>query len=158
MLSDQAIVPRVLGEWVAGRSFAVIFATLQDAGIRLGRDHVTIEDTVALCESGFGYDVAMIVASLADLAEGLDGDPYRAAALLQRQVKYGLTDKAAIVFHEAGFADRHVASLLAPVWPDATDRVGDRAVCRNQADVIRAVLASVPSDFTNVGAELGAWG
>jgi hypothetical protein len=156
-LSDQAIVPRVLADWIAGRSFAVLFTTLQDADTRVGRDRDTIEDTVALCESGFGYDVAMIVASLTDLIEDLDDDLHSATALLQRQVKYGLTDKAAIAFHEAGFADRHVASVLALVWPDVADRVGVRAVCRNHADVVRAVLAHIPSYFMNVAAELGLW-
>lgn len=155
-VSDQAIVPRVLTAWVAGRSFAVIFATLQEAGIRVGREHVTIEDTVALCEAGFGYDVAMIVASLADLAEGLDAGLHAAAVLLQRQVKYGLTDLAAIAFHEAGFADRYVASMLALAWPDVADRAGARAICRNDGEAVRAVLASMPSYFTTVAAELGA--
>jgi hypothetical protein len=89
-LSNQAIVPRLLGEWVAGRSFAVIFTALRDAAVRVGRDHATVEDAVALCESGFGYDVAMIIASFADLAEGVDDDLQAAASLLQRQVKYGL--------------------------------------------------------------------
>jgi hypothetical protein len=155
-LSDQAIVSKALSEWVAGRSFAVIFATLADAGIRVGRGHATIEDAVALCESGFSYDVAMIVASLADLAEGLNADLHAAAVLLQKQLKYGLADQAAIAFHEAGFADRFVASLLALAWPNVADRTGVRVVCRTEANVVRALLASVPSYFTNVAAELGA--
>lgn len=156
-LSDQALVPRLLTEWVAGRSFAVIFAGLRDAGVRVGRDHVTVEDAVALCESGFGYDVAMIIASLADLAEDLDQHIRVAAALLQRQVKYGLTNMAAIAFHEAGFSDRHVASLLALAWPDIADRAGVRAVCREQPEIMRAVLAQVPSYFSTVAAEHGQW-
>jgi len=32
----------------------VIFATLEDAGIRVGRFHTTMDDAVALCESGLG--------------------------------------------------------------------------------------------------------
>ena len=155
-LSDQAIVSRALSEWVDGRSFAVIFAALEDAGVRVGRDHATIEDAVALCESGFGYDVAMIVASLADLTEGLNANLHAAAALLQKQVKYGLADQAAIAFHEAGFADRFVASMLALAWPRVADRAGVRRVCRAEANSVRALLASVPSYFTSVAAELGA--
>lgn len=155
-LSDQAIVPRALDEWVAGRSFAVILTTLEDAGIRVGREHVTIEDAVQLCESGFGYDVAMIVASLTDLAEGLDAQLHTAAAFLQKQVKYGLTDKAAIAFHESGFADRYVASLLALTWPNVSDRAGVRRICRAESEVVRALLAGVPSYFASVAAELGA--
>ena len=36
-LSNPAIVPRALSEWVDGRSFAVILTTIVDAGIRVGR-------------------------------------------------------------------------------------------------------------------------
>jgi len=154
-LSDATILPRVLGEWVAGRSFATIFSKLRVADVRVGRDRATVEDAVALCEGGFGYDVAMIVASLADLVEPLEPNVYAAMALLQRQVKYGLTDKAAISFVEAGFSDRFVASMLAVAWPDVVDRAGVRAICRNDGETVRAVLAAMPSYFTTVAVELG---
>lgn len=155
-LSDQTIVPRILGEWVAGRSFAVILEMLEEADIRVGRKYPTVEAAVALCESGFGYEVAMIVASLADLAEGLDADLHGAAVLLQKQVKYGLVDEAAIAFYEAGFADRFVALRLAHARPNVADRADVRAVCRAEPDAVRALLADLPSYFTGVAAELGA--
>jgi len=155
-ISDQNLVPRSLEEWVAGRSYAVIFDILADARVRVGRDHVTVEDAVALCESGFGYDVAMIVASIADLTEDLDDALHTGVSLLQRQIKYGLTDRAAIAFHEAGFADRHVASILGLVWGNVVDRGGVRAACQ-QEEIVRAVLAHIPSYFINVAAELGGW-
>lgn len=155
-ISDQNLVPRSLEEWVAGRSYAVIFDILAEARVRVGRDHVTVEDAVALCESGFGYDVAMIVASIADLTEGLDDALHTGVSLLQKQIKYGLTDRAAIAFHEAGFADRHVASLLGLVWGNVVDRGGVRAACQ-QEEIVRAVLAHIPSYFVKVAAELGGW-
>jgi hypothetical protein len=51
-LSDQTIVPHLLDAWVAGRSFAVIFESLRDAGVRFGRNNATIEDAVALLQIG----------------------------------------------------------------------------------------------------------
>ena len=155
-LSDTTILPHVLAEWVAGRSFAAIFNTMRAANIRVGRDRVTVEDAVAICEGGFSYDVAMIIASLADLAEPLEENLYKAMSQLQRQVKYGLIGKAAIAFIEAGFADRHVASMLAIAWPEVVDRAGVRAICRSDGDAVRAVLAGMPSYFTTVAIELGA--
>lgn len=101
-ISDQNLVPRALEEWVTGRSYAAIFDTLAEAKVRVERDHVTVEDAVALCESGFGYDVAMIAASIADLTEELDDALHMGVSLLQKQIKYGLTDPAAIAFYEAG--------------------------------------------------------
>jgi len=70
-------------------------------------------------------------------------------------VKHGLTDKAAITFLESGFADRHVASMLALAWPDVVDRAGVRSICRNDGEAVRAVLAGMPSYFTTVAVELG---
>jgi hypothetical protein len=155
-ISLQNIIPRTLREWVSGRSFATIFETLVEAGARVGRNHVTVEDAVALCESGFGYDVAMIAASIADLTEDLGEDLQGAAALLQRQIKYGLTERSAIAFHEAGFADRYVATLLGVAWGNVVDRAGVHAACR-QENVMRAVLAHIPRYFMVVAAELGGW-
>ncbi len=155
-ISVQDLVPRALQEWVAGRSYAVIFDTLAEAKVRVGRDHVTVEDAVALCESGFGYDVAMIAASIADLTEEMDSALHTGASLLQKQIKYGLTDRAAIAFHEAGFADRHVATLLGLVWGNVVDRGDVRATCQ-QEEIVRAVLAHIPSYFVGVAAELGGW-
>jgi hypothetical protein len=66
---------------------------------------------------GFGYDIAMVVASLTDLAEPLGNDLHTAFSKLQKQIKYGLSDLAAIAFLAAGFADRVVASMLSVIWP-----------------------------------------
>lgn len=152
------MITRTLRKWVAGNSYARILATLVEVDARVGgrRRRPTIEDAVALCESGFGYDVAMIVASIADLAEELDEALYNAASLLQRQIKTGLTERAALAFHEAGFADRHVAASLGLLWPLAIDRGDVRAACQ-QEDVIRPALIQFPTYYTAVAAELGGW-
>jgi hypothetical protein len=107
-LSDADVVPLALAEWVAGRSYAAIHDLLSRRRVRVSRNNATIADVVALCENGFGYDVAMVVASLADLAEPLDPALRGALALLQRQVKNGLTETAALAFLEAG--------LLTELW------------------------------------------
>jgi hypothetical protein len=70
-LSDAEVVRPALAEWVAGHSFAAIYALLNNRNIRVSGNRATVEDAVALCENGFGYEVAMIIAALADLAEPL---------------------------------------------------------------------------------------
>jgi hypothetical protein len=145
-----------LAEWVAGRSFAAIHDLLTRRKVRVSGNGATVEDAVALCENGFGYDAAMVVASLADLAEPLDPALQDALALLQRQVKNGLTDKAALAFLEAGFADRVVAMALSQVWPGVRDRAGVRAVCRTDRQAVQAILDRMPSYFRAVATELSA--
>ena len=145
-----------MAEWIAGHSYAAIHALLASRDVRVSGNKATVEDAVALCENGFGYDVAMVIATLADLAEPLDREMQEALSLLQRQVKHGLTDRAALAFLEAGFADRVVASALAASWPEARDRGGVRAVCRNNSAEVNAVLAAYPSYFKVVANELGS--
>jgi hypothetical protein len=141
---------------VAGQSYSAVHALLASREVRVSGDRATVEDAVALCENGFGYDVAMVIASLADLAEPLDSGLQGALALLQRQIKSGLPDRSALAFWEAGFADRIVATALSAPWPEVTDRGGVRAVCRSNSAEVRAVLAAYPSYFTGVATELGS--
>jgi hypothetical protein len=155
-LSDADVVPLALAEWVAGRSFASIHALLVRRNVRVSGNGAKVEDAVVLCENGFGYHVAMVVASLADLAEPLDPALQSALALLQRQVKNGLTEKAALAFLEAGFADRVVATALGLAWPGVSDRDGVRAICRNERVAVQAILDSMPSYFGVVATELSA--
>ncbi len=96
----------------------------------------------------------MVVASLADLAEPLDPTLQGALALLQRQVKNGLTDKAALAFLEAGFADRVVATALGQAWPGVRERGDVRAICRDERGAVHAILDSMPSYFRTVAVEL----
>jgi hypothetical protein len=152
-LSDAEVVPAALAEWVAGHSYAAIHTLLMDRNVRVGGDTVTVEDVVALCENGFAYDVAMVIASLADLAEPLDRDVQEALALLQRQVKHGLTDPAALAFLEAGFADRVVASALAAAWPWVRGRGRVQTVCQDSSAEVAAVLAAYPTYFNVVASE-----
>lgn len=158
-ITNQEVIPRILREWVDGNSYARILSTLEDADARIGGGRgrrPTIDDVVALCEGGFGYNVAMIVASIADLAKEQDEALYKDASLLQRRIKTGLTERAALAFHEAGFADRYVASYLGSIWPLSTNR-GDVLDACQQETVIRPVLTPFPSYFTTVAAELGGW-
>ncbi|CAO1662039.1 DEAD/DEAH box helicase [Salinicola sp. NYA28a] len=157
-ITNQDVIPQILREWVAGNSYARILASLVDMGARVGgrRRRPSVEDAVALCEGGFGYDVAMVVASIADLAEDLDEDLKNAASLLQRQIKAGLANRATLAFYEAGFADRQVATFLGEHWPLTADRDAVRGACRQEA-TIRGLLNQLPSYFTAVAAELGGW-
>ena len=149
-LSDSNIVLPALQAWIGGQSFEAIHAPLGRANVRISNRRAKVEDVVALCENGFGYDVAMIVAALADFAETLDDDLRSALAFLQQQIKYGLDTAAAIGFFEAGFADRVVATELATLFRDIQNRSQARITARGEAVVVRAALGGYPSYFSGV--------
>jgi helicase len=75
-LSDQAVMPHIVESWIGGASFEGILQLLTDRNIRIGGNnrYPTVEDAVAICESGLGYEGAVILATIADLAEGDEGD------------------------------------------------------------------------------------
>lgn len=153
-ISDQALIKPALANWMSGETFAAIRAPMTASGARIGGKTISIEHIVALCEGGFGYELAMVVASAADLIEPLDEDLRNELSTLQRQVKHGLSDNAALAFYEAGFADRVVAQALGKVFDGVTDRASVWRVCRRRADEVGAVLSSFPSYFEGVAQEL----
>jgi len=154
-LSSGLAVPEALAAWVAGRPYQAIHARLHELEIKVSGNHATVEDAVALCENGFAYDLAMITASMADLAEAMEGNLHAGLARLQKQIKYGLTDPAAIAFVEAGMADRVVASALSLVWPNVRDRAGVRAAFHD-AQAREAWLSAFPAYFSAVASEIAA--
>lgn len=151
-LSNTDFLPEALSDWVNGRPFHHIHSRMVQLGIRVSRNYATVEDAVALCEGAFAYDLAMITASLSDLAEGMDETLFGGFSKLQKQIKYGLTHPAAIAFIEAGFADRVVANFLSALWTNVRDREGVRAACRHVA--MLQALTAYPSYFSTVAAEI----
>lgn len=153
-LTDQNQILPTLKAWLAGQSFAEIGQSLRAANVRTSNRHITANHVVAICEGGFGFDLAMVVASMADLVEPLNEDLYEELVLLQRQIKNGLNNTAALAFYEAGFKDRVVAQTLAATFGDVTDRTGVRRVCRAQREELDTVLDAFPAYFKNVAEEL----
>lgn len=153
-LSSTDFLPDALADWVAGRPYHHIHQRMTALDIRVSGDRATVEDAVALCEGAFAYDLAMITASLADLAEGTDEALFAGLSNLQKQIKYGLTNPSAIAFAEAGFADRVVANFLSVIWNGVRDRAGVRAACRHQATIL--ALQAYPAYFAAVARELAA--
>jgi hypothetical protein len=144
----------LLKSWIEGEPFYSLAKPLQDADTRVSGDRVTSGHIVAICEGGFGFDLAMIVASMVDLVEPLDGELSAQIAKLQRQIKYGLKEDAAIAFYEYGFADRVVAQTLGRAFDGLTDRADVRRVCRRQFEEVLAVLNDFPAYFLAVAHEL----
>jgi len=154
--ADPNILLPALEAWVSEHSFEAIHAPMAVARVRVSNHYVKVEDVVALCEHGFGYDAAMIVASLADFAEALDDNLRGALALLQQQIKYGLRTPSAMGFFEAGFADRVIATELATLFPDVQNRSQARAAAQQHVAELRTALGKYPSYFGSVLDEIAA--
>jgi hypothetical protein len=154
-MSDRTCLPRLLAAWADGRSYAQLLQIMEENGaLRISNRKPTVEDAVSLGDGGFGYDVAMLVAAITDMVEPVDGNLHAALSYLQKRVKYGLALPSAIAMHEAGFADRVVATTLGTIWPLAFDRDGVRAACRAPNGGMAAALRAYPEYFSAVAEEL----
>ena len=124
--------------------------------VRIGgnRRRVTVEDTVGICENGLGYDGAMLVSTLGDLAALLDEDLGEALALLQKRLKYGLPTAGAIAFFEIGFADRTVSLVLSEAFPHAVDRLTATLTLRASRAEADELIRPFPIYFRSVLDEL----
>lgn len=156
-LSSQRGVLPAFKSWLAGAEYHSIHTALAATGVRLSTRHLTVEHVVAMCESGFSFDAAMVIASLADLLEGEDPSVHGAVARLQRQTKAGLSSQAALVFYEIGFADRSVASALGALFPAVIDRASARAWLRANEALARATVQDFPAYFEVVLTEVAGF-
>lgn len=155
-LSDISVVPLIGQMWFDERPYVEIFKELKKLDIRVGGNNrrVTIDDIVSYCENAYGYEFAMIVATMADATEEEQPDLSAALALLQRRLKYGLDGLAAIGFFEAGFVDRKVAAELGAAFPAVTSRAEARQFIRNNRARVEAMLAPYPAYIKSVLREI----
>ena len=155
-LSQQDVIPEVARLWLLASPYVEIFQFLSARDVRIGGNSrkVTIEDAVSICESELGYDCAMMIATLADIAEDIDPDVSAKLSMLQRRMKYGLTSEAEISFFEVGFADRAVATAMAESFPLVRDRSMALASIRENRELAQSILAEFPSYFAAVAREL----
>ena len=155
-LSDPNAAVGVAALWIQGQSFQQIHTMLVASDVRIGgnRRRVTVEDTVGICENGLGYDGAMLVSTLGDLAALLDEDLGEALALLQKRLKYGLPTAGAIAFFEIGFADRTVSLVLSEAFPHAVDRLTATLTLRASRAEADELIRPFPIYFRSVLDEL----
>jgi hypothetical protein len=155
-LSEPAIIPQMAKLWLAGATYEQIYKLAKDEDLRTGgnKRRVVVDDIVGLCESDFGYDVAMTVATMADILETSYEDISARLSVLQRRLKYGLASEPSAAFFETGFADRKIAAELGALFPIATERTIARATVRQNRNAIAPVLSAYPSYFSLVFNEI----
>ena len=155
-LDAEAVVTPMLMQWIEGQTFAKIADVLAAAKVKIGNSWPTSENAVPLCEKDLGYQLAMILAAIADLAESVNQELRDSVASIQRQVKNGLTGDGPNAWYESGFADRIVAQHLAATFPNVSDRLSVRELCRLDRGAVIEVLADFPAFFHAVATELSA--
>jgi POLQ-like helicase len=142
--------------WLAGASFSELHGVISEMGAKIKagsqRRDFTIDQLVDLCESGFGYDGALLIGAVADLLSTAEDeanvDLIVSLGDLHKRFKYGLATISAITLYECGFADREVCKDLALAM-GGTVRGRQQAIeaLKKNEDAALGVLGNFPSYF-----------
>lgn len=76
-----------LSAWLKGKTYDEIRVPLSAATVKFGKSWATAEHVVHLCESGFGYDLSMVVAAIADLVEESSEELNGRLVVIQKRIK-----------------------------------------------------------------------
>lgn len=98
--------------WCNGKSFLELFDDCSNE--KFNNRKVTIDQVIDLCDNGFGFEGSMIVGTCINIIQDVvnDEDLLSILYILQKKLKYGLSDRVAIMLFELGFSDRSLAIEL----------------------------------------------
>lgn len=155
--NPSTVLQQIAMEWIEGKSFADLYQTMERAGVRLGFGKKPrspkVETAVEICENALGYDGALAVGAITELAELLRPDETSLAAklqFLQKRIKYGLPSLGALGLYELGFSDRVIAlSLSEIVGKDLPRQALLQELSQRELEV-RSVLEDYPRHFGQV--------
>ena len=121
-ISPPDVIDASVKLWMDGSPISDIYDFLQASDANIGRRKIKMEDVVSLCENGFSYDLALIVATLADLVKLRDPDISHLLAEVHSRLRCGVPDRCSRIFYNAGFADRVVCQVLGAKFPGVLSR------------------------------------
>ena len=155
--NPTASLETLAAQWIEGAPFHHLLNTLKAANARIGTGlrprKPQLDHVVDICENAFAYDGMLILGAVTELTRL--HFPHNKALLedlqiLQKRLKYGVATRAAITLHELGFADRALASELAPLVGAVGSRAAARQAIRHHENAIRQALAQYPSYFSDI--------
>lgn len=144
--------------WIAGEPFSALLQAMndRDSSYAFGakRRKFDIDLIIEECEQTFGFEFALLLAAvresyIASSAVG-EGEQFSDQIdVLQKMLRYGLANREAIYYFEAGFSDRVIAqSLASELWWLAPSSVRDvRRIAREAPVEFASVLEGFPSYF-----------
>lgn len=145
--------------WINGSPFYDLYQTLIEAGAKLRAGsqlrNYKIDQIVDICENGFAYEGTLLLGALIELIVSTDNEGVENISstiqLLQKQLKYGLSNQVAVTLYEMGFADRAVSMELSALFEDVQpSRSLVIQALRAQREPVFEILDQYPSYFSHV--------
>jgi POLQ-like helicase len=145
--------------WLSGLSFSLMLQALLESGAEriAGKQHRTynIDHIVDICENGFAYHGTLFIGAVIEL---LDSTEYEDTdlivtklQLLQKQMKYGLSNPIAIILYEIGFSDRVISIEISGLFEEVQAKKGNvLQMLRLHRGSVFEILDKYPSYFSNI--------
>ncbi len=120
-ICENGLILHLVRLWIEGSAYSIILSQAEKNRLRIkygtSARKPNIFDIVDICDNVFSYRWSMIIGDVIELLnllshEGIPSIQSR-LSVLQKFLKYGLSNGAAIALYELGFADRIVASDIA---------------------------------------------
>lgn len=139
--------------WIAGESFLEILS-LSSQFVRTSDKSLSVMDIIKMCETGFSYDISMILGSLIELSEMIISDEYFSimkpeCLLFQKCLKYGVPTYLGATIYELGFSDRNLAIELTDMINGDLSRLEIIRILKNSEAVRNKVENEYPEYFLN---------
>lgn len=145
--------------WLYSVHFYELYQTLIESGTKLiaGTQlrSYKIDHIVDICENGFAYEGILLLGALTELvlSTQISGAENIASTiqLLQKQLKYGLTNQVAVTLYELGFADRAVSMELSTLFEEVqSDKNSVIRALKSLREPVFEILNQYPSYFRYV--------
>ncbi len=145
--------------WLKGKTYRQLLQILEDAGVKIGSGsrprNPTIDHVIDICDSAFAFDGTLIIAAIWETI-ALQEDPANSAfldelALLQKQLKYGLSTATAVSCYELGFSDRIIAQELNEIISDnELNKQSLKRQIRKKLVLVQNKIAAYPKYYSTV--------
>ncbi len=161
-VEPENAIKQLANEWIAGKPYYALLATLMnlEATYPYGKQRRSFTEAmvVDLCEQGFGFELTMYLAAVAEaIAAKLTEDEEEKNRLvdlmnlLQKRLKYGLPTQSAISFYEVGFAERVVAQAInESIGMQATSIATARTLLKQATAEVGPVIEQFPNYFESL--------
>jgi len=154
--NNENVLKSIVMEWTKGVPYYELLNISNKSDCRIGTGirprRVKIENIIDICEGGLAFDGSLLIGALNEFINASgheENDTFQELLkLFQKQIKYGLPTKEAILVYELGFADRVVAQELSKIVTGSSHGKVKKELQKKRTDV-ESILSEYPSYFAN---------
>ncbi len=148
--TSQKALKKIAKGWIAGDSYGDLFNYFEP-DTKIGKFTPKLDHVVDICEDGLGYDGMLIIAGVIEIANLLspEAEWIDELRILQKRLKYGLSNEIEIRLYELGFADRVIAQEMSKVMDfSGVKRSLFKSAIRSQRAPFIALLNKYPEYYS----------